>query len=277
MSSKMQIVKICEECSADFIARKTVTRFCSISCNRKFYKAAARRTKTLSADISTVIKRKNLQLEQNNKEYLKVREVAETLGVSSRAVYNLINSGKLSATNLSTRTTRIFRKDLDEFLLAQKITMHLDTSSKEVWIREQTELHVNDCYSMPELISLFEKNRTALYTAFARAGVPKLKIGKEVFFEKNAAVTLLKKYNEPNVPSLEKERIKNKKLAEQGLKVSQCYSIDECVKMFGKDRSLLYGIFNRRLVPKIRDGHNVLLSKKAIDSLLKTFKKEGKL
>ncbi len=277
----MQIVKVCEECGADFIARTTVTRFCCIGCNRKFYKAAARSAKILSADISTVLKRKSIQSERNDKEYLKVKEVAEMFGISSRAVYNLIKNGELPATNLSSRATRIFRKDLDAFFVAQKIIMTVNTSPKEVGINKlselDVELQVNDCYSMPELIILFGKNRTALYTAFARAGVRKLKIGKEVFFEKNGAVKLLKKYNEPNVPGLEKEKIKNQKLAEQDLNASQCYSIDECVKMFGKDRSLLYGIFNRRLIPKIRDGHNVLLSKKAIDRLYKTFKKEGKI
>ena len=134
-----------------------------------------------------------------------------------------------------------------------------------------------DFYGIDELTLLFNKSRTAIYTAFARARISKIKIGKEVYFGKNASNKLLKKYQEPKQSDLEKERLNNLRLSEQSLKAHQCYSIDECVKIFGKDRSLLYGIFNRRSVPKIRDGDNVLLSKKAIDRLYKTFKKEGKI
>lgn len=73
------------------------------------------------------------------------------------------------------------------------------------------------------------------------------------------------------------EREINQEIATKGLTASQCYTVDECVKLFGKDRSLLYGIFNRRMVPKIRDGHDVLLSKKVIDKLYKSFLKNEKI
>lgn len=47
--------------------------------------------------------------------------------------------------------------------------------------------------SVSDAMILFNKNRAAIYTAFARADVPKKKIGKEVYFEQNAVTKLLRK------------------------------------------------------------------------------------
>ena len=51
--------------------------------------------------------------------------------------------------------------------------------------------------------------------------------------------------------------------------MADCYSIEECVKMFGKRRELLYGIFNRRKVPKLKVDKHIYVSKKAVDRILR--------
>lgn len=281
MSSKIQIAKICDQCTTRFIAKTTVTRFCSKACNSKFYKTTARNAKLLEANIDTITRQTEIKTAQVERHYLNVKEVADLLGVSKRSVYSMINSGRLKAFNLSVRSIRVSRKDLEVFFLDNGIKSFLIDIVKPITMSEKIidvdGLKVGDCYSMDELVQLFEKSRTAMYTALSRASVPKIKIGKEAYFEKVAVSKLLKKYKMPKQPGLSKERTQNQKLSEQGLKASQCYAIEDCVKMFGKDRSLLYGIFNRRLVPKIRDGQNVLLSRKAIDKLYKTFKREGRI
>jgi len=54
----------------------------------------------------------------SNKDYLLSGEVAKMLGVSPATVRSWISKGWLKATKLSrhTRSYRIFRSDLDEFL-----------------------------------------------------------------------------------------------------------------------------------------------------------------
>ena len=281
MSSKIQIAKICDQCAISFIAKTTVTRFCSKLCNSKFHKTTARNAKLLEASIDTLTKKTETKTAQIERQYLNVKEVADLLGVSKRSVYGMINSGRLNALNLSVRCTRVSKIDLEVFFFNNGIKSKLINTSQPIAKSDKkpdiADLEVGDCYSMDELVSLFDKSRTALYTALARASVPKIKIGKEAYFEKVAVGRLLKKYKMPKQPGLSKERTQNQKLSEQGLKASECYAVEDCVKMFGKDRSLLYGIFNRRLVPKIRDGQNVLLSRKAIDKLYKTFKREGRI
>jgi len=42
MSSNLRIVKICEYCKQEFIARTTVTQCCSDPCAKRFYKVKQR-------------------------------------------------------------------------------------------------------------------------------------------------------------------------------------------------------------------------------------------
>ncbi|PZR27544.1 MAG: hypothetical protein DI535_09980 [Citrobacter freundii] len=48
--------------------------------------------------------------------------------------------------------------------------------------------------------------------------------------------------------------------------------MDECVAMFKKKWGLLYGIFSRRFVPMLRDGHFRYYSKAAVDRIYKNGK-----
>ena len=57
MSSNMQIVKICEYCSKEFIAKKTTTKCCSDDCAKRFYKLNKRNDRIAQAELKTEIKR----------------------------------------------------------------------------------------------------------------------------------------------------------------------------------------------------------------------------
>lgn len=52
---------------------------------------------------------------EQTRDWLKVAEVAEELGVHRRTVNNLIHSGRLPATNFGARLTRIHRADLEKY------------------------------------------------------------------------------------------------------------------------------------------------------------------
>ena len=279
MCSKIRIKRVCAQCHQDFVARTTVTKFCSHDCNRRYYKAVSKAEKINQSELETIGFKQTIRLMEVQKDFLSVAETAVMLGCSKAAIYKMIKFERLKSVNFLGNLIRIRRQDiLDKFDAPSPVPENVITKIKEGPLQDTQKVTDGaDFYGINELMLLFNKSRTAIYTAFARASVSKIKIGKEVYFEKKASDKLLKKYQESKPSDLEKERLNNQKLSQQGLKASQCYSIDECVKMFGKDRSLLYGIFNRRLVPKIRDGHNVLLSKKAIDRLYKTFNKEGKI
>jgi len=58
MSSNIRIVKICEYCKKEFIAKTTVTQCCSDDCAKRFYKLKKRDRKISQAELNMEIKKK---------------------------------------------------------------------------------------------------------------------------------------------------------------------------------------------------------------------------
>lgn len=114
MSSKIEIQRICQYCKQEFTAKTTVTKYCSIQCNQKDYKARKRAEKVKQSNSET-IRIKNQPIEQlKAKEFLTVREVAQLLNCSVRSAYYYIKSGTISAVNLGQRMTRVKRSEIDK-------------------------------------------------------------------------------------------------------------------------------------------------------------------
>jgi hypothetical protein len=45
MSSNMSVKRLCEWCGSEFLAKTTVTHYCSGACNKRAYEALARQQK----------------------------------------------------------------------------------------------------------------------------------------------------------------------------------------------------------------------------------------
>lgn len=115
MSSSFKVVRICEYCRNEFEAQTSITRFCSHRCNRYAYKAAKRQIKIDKSNEETQ-RVKNQPIEHlKSREFLTVTQVSKLIGCSRQNIYNLINTGRLKATNILLKKTIIYRGDLDEF------------------------------------------------------------------------------------------------------------------------------------------------------------------
>lgn len=114
MSSKIEIQRVCQYCEQEFTAKTTVTKYCSLQCNQKDYKARKRAEKLKKSNIETT-QTKNQPIEQlKAKEFLTVREVSQLLNCSVRSAYHYIESGTISAVNLGQRMTRVKRSEIDK-------------------------------------------------------------------------------------------------------------------------------------------------------------------
>lgn len=115
MSSNIRIKKICQLCNSDFIAKTTVTKFCSDHCAKIAYKARKRAEK-LNRAKNPVIKSQSKASPLSDiqqKDYLTVKEASLLLGCSSKTIYRMVASKEIVATNLGERMTRILRKEID--------------------------------------------------------------------------------------------------------------------------------------------------------------------
>lgn len=89
MSSNIGIVKTCEFCNNEFIAKKTTTQCCSDPCAKRFYKLKKRNDKIAQAQLKIEIKRKPKLFYTedeikaiNAKQNLTLNEAAFVLNVS---------------------------------------------------------------------------------------------------------------------------------------------------------------------------------------------------
>jgi excisionase family DNA binding protein len=108
----MLINKTCQFCGNKFVAKTTVTQFCSDSCAKRAYKVRIRAQKIQeSVDQENTIRPYNPVI--NQKEYLSIRETAQLIGTSRWTIYRLIEDGKLKAAKLR-RRTMVRRAEIDK-------------------------------------------------------------------------------------------------------------------------------------------------------------------
>ena len=105
MSSNILISRLCDHCGNSFIARTTVTRFCSKICNSRFYKKRMRDKKILKSIEETQEK----TVSNSNRSYsvdkpfLNVNETCLLLGVSRTTLWRLIKNERLKVTKIGSR------------------------------------------------------------------------------------------------------------------------------------------------------------------------------
>lgn len=109
MTSKIEVIRICEFCDNEFIAKTTVTRFCSQTCAKKAYKRRQKAKKISDTEKAVKVQKDILQgnpiLETvQKKDFLSIKETAILIGLSERTIHRLIKAEKLKVTKIGRRT-----------------------------------------------------------------------------------------------------------------------------------------------------------------------------
>jgi len=185
MSSRLQIKKLCEHCDEEFIAKTTVTKYCSHKCNQRAYKAKKRQEKIENATKQTTKKRVAPIEVLKAKEILTVKEVAKLLNCSVRTVYYYIDEGTIKATNLGQRLTRVMRSEIDK-IFEKQIKADFEKPTKTIY-------KIEDCYNLTEVQSLFGISEKALHNLIKREDIPKIKEGWYAYVPKEVIETHLTK------------------------------------------------------------------------------------
>lgn len=109
------IPKVCEFCGKNFIAKTTVTRYCSHKCNQRHYKARKREEKVQKSLETHELLKKVVHIPNSagNKEYYGIKESAELIGISRWTIQRLIKKGTIQAAKFGRRTI-IKRADIEK-------------------------------------------------------------------------------------------------------------------------------------------------------------------
>jgi excisionase family DNA binding protein len=179
----MQVQKICHQCSREFTARTTVTKYCSDKCSKRGYKDRKRAEKIAQVNTET----QNIKLQPLNvlkqKEFLTASDLAQLLNCSVRTVYYQINNGTIKATNLGQRLTRIKRSELDR--LFKKPQNEVETKEPEMF-------DISECYTTEQVRNKYGIAESTLREVIIRNNIPKFRKGWYAYVPEQIIDELLK-------------------------------------------------------------------------------------
>ncbi len=130
MCSNIRVIKVCEFCKKEFIAKKTTSQTCSDECAKRFYKLKIKNGKIAQAELETEIKRKphsfitadHIKL-INAKEYLSLKEAALLLNITPLTLRRWTLSGKVKSQKIGKK--HAFKK---EYLLSKIFLNNLNVN-----------------------------------------------------------------------------------------------------------------------------------------------------
>ncbi|WEK21693.1 MAG: helix-turn-helix domain-containing protein [Candidatus Pedobacter colombiensis] len=176
MSSNIKINTICQYCGNDFIAKTTVTRYCSMKCNRKTYKHKIMQGKLQGKEQRMFEIKAKPMIELKAKEFLLVRDAAVLLNSSRQTIYSLIKAGKIKAKNILKKKTLIPRIEIDK-LFQQEPGVPLIT------LKKPKPLKVKDFYTIGEAEKVTGMSSKALHSLILKHNIPKFQKGAHVYIE----------------------------------------------------------------------------------------------
>ena len=167
MSSNFTVNRICIQCGNVFVAKTTVTKFCSKLCTKRNSKQRKRETGMASMNeaVKKVLEAKDP--DPTSGEFLNVKAAARLLKASDKMIYHLINIGKLNAINLSKRKTLVYRMDIDKLFELPPV----------VQLKELKPPPISECYNMSEAQQKFNISEGALYRIIQRNNLFKFQDG----------------------------------------------------------------------------------------------------
>ena len=197
MSSNIEVKRICKFCSKEFIARTTVTMYCSRICNKRDYTKKQRTSKIKKGENDfRIIENKNID-KIKAKDFLSVKDASILLDTSKRTIYRMITTGIINSVNLAERKTIIRRTDIENLFTIKKpqssgnndnLTIEENlhkTYDLDEWIKSGGK-NVNECYNLTEIQQKYGISENALHVLIERNGIPKLKIGWYAYVPKEA-------------------------------------------------------------------------------------------
>lgn len=173
MSSNIRITRVCTHCGIDFIAKTTVTQFCSHRCSRAAYKSRLTNKKVKVSNAETTALKVAAVDHLKMKEFLTVKDISALLNCSLRTTYRLIALGIIPAVSLSERKTIIRRSDLEKVF--DNAVREMSTPLEQVV--EIPQFQIDDCYSLIDVQKKYRISDKALYELIKRNAIPKIKKG----------------------------------------------------------------------------------------------------
>ena len=236
-TSSIRITKICQWCGVEFVAQKVSTKYCSHRCANLAYKQTVRDKRVKQAEAETLSIKLEKPIENvKDKEYLSFAQAGKLLGLSRQAVYNMVKSGNLKASKISSRLSFIRRADIDAMLENKPYkTPH-----------PKEKIPITDFYTTAEIKEKYNIQESWLYKIAKEHNIPRtFNRGKTYWSKKHIDSYFAKKAPDASI--------------------TEWYSVAELQEKFGMTLSAIYTFVYKNVIPKRKEGKMVYYSKKHFD------------
>lgn len=236
-TSSIRITKICQWCGVEFEAQKVSTKYCSHRCANLAYKQTVRDKRVKQAEAETLSIKLEKPIENvKDKEYLSFAQAGKLLGLSRQAVYNMVKSGNLKASKISSRLSFIRRADIDAMLENKPYkTLH-----------PKEKIPITDFYTTAEIKEKYNIQESWLYKIAKEHNIPRtFNRGKTYWSKKHIDSYFAKKAPDASI--------------------TEWYSVAELQEKFGMTLSAIYTFVYKNVIPKRKEGKMVYYSKKHFD------------
>jgi excisionase family DNA binding protein len=241
MSSKIEVLRICQHCGREFKAKTTVTKYCSHKCSQKAYKDRKRQTKIRVSNTETKEQQTQTIEEIKAKPFLSVQEAAILLGVSKRTIYRMIQKEEIIPTKARSRTIiqranidRLFKKPFKP----QKVTQPKQETLREFYTVKEVEEKY--CIKYSRLNTIIKERDIPKFIIKGRLHVSKWHIDQ--YFRQTRKDTS---------------------------HITEWYTVSEIQEKYLLSRDQVYSRVHDNRIPKKRNGKHVKISKYHFDQLFK--------
>lgn len=245
-ASKEKVLRVCEYCGKSFYALKSTTRYCSKQCNSYAYKAARRKEKIKVAE--TMSQRKASEKSMSEilaKEYLTIREVAILLGLSKQTIYNMVYSGKLRASKITSRLSFIRKRDIDYLVDSLPYTKQ-DYMASRPASETAKELPVPEYYSAKEIAEVHNTYDSAIYEIAKKTKISRISIQGRVYWNKKEVDDYFAKQTpDPTI--------------------TEWMSVMDIQQKYCMTKTAVYSFVKHNAIPRKMDGNYVLYSKRHVE------------
>ncbi|MCQ2227645.1 MAG: helix-turn-helix domain-containing protein [Bacteroidales bacterium] len=132
-------------------------------------------------------KRHRSEAISENRLFVSVSEAVDMFGISKDTIRRLIKKGRLSATNLGERLTRISLASL-QAMFPKEEQKNRNTNPVQT---PNERLNPEECYTIGEIPEKFGVSSKTVYDMIRRYGIPKQQIGKYVYVSKKLIENIL--------------------------------------------------------------------------------------
>lgn len=238
MSTNIETERICEFCGNSFVAKTTVTRYCSHKCSSRAYKQRMRNNKIEKSCLETQLTIQKPIVELKTKDFLNMLEVQTLIGVSKSTLYRMIDRKELVIGKFGRRTV-VRRSDI-EVIFGKAY----DKPPK----KEKSP--ITDFYTLQEAQEIHNIKYSYLNNIIQKHKIPKTTHNGKTYISKSHIDLFFKKKQE-SVAHIE-----------------EWYTVEEIQTKYKLSRDQIYCRVYDHHIPKQKMGKFVKISKQHFDEAL---------